>query len=621
MKKFFILFFLISSFAYSQENFWSPYVINYKISNLIKTKHEVFYAVSDTSLLKSPDYGISWTVIYRAPNCPSSRLRVSISNELTTQNTIIINQYCNSGPQPVKISIDEGQNWYDLVYPGGNLRNAVISSDGKIYIVSDSLYFSTDKGISWNNINLPFDGTLGGQLEIDSDNNIYISEYFLVYINPYTVYPVYVTFMSSNGGVNWDEIYHGGQGWIVGDLNVPTPNDCFISIYRYGYSSQVKHYKNNSIRTYQLHGVNSVVVKENDEIFTSGTDGILYSLSNGQNWDTLNTGLPGSTYGLIDDSLGFLYTCTDDGIFKSNFRIIKISSIPQIVFNDTKISDTTYKEITLTNHYSFDLVIDSLKCTSDLFFISFNNDSVIVANDSINVIVGFTPYTYGEFSDNIILYSNDIIGSVKIFGISPIPTLIQLPFDAFGQVVLGDTVIRSVPFSSESINLIRIDSIFIRKNTEFFLEAIQYPVYIESNDTLSIDVNFSPSSQGLKFDTLVVLSNCTNSPFELKLFGQGKNPTDVKVDDEVIKEYYLSSNYPNPFNPVTTIEYAVPYSSLVTIKVYNLLGEELEVLVNEVKEMGRYKITFDGKNLTSGIYFYLMQAGHFNQVKKFILIK
>jgi PKD repeat protein len=86
-------------------------------------------------------------------------------------------------------------------------------------------------------------------------------------------------------------------------------------------------------------------------------------------------------------------------------------------------------------------------------------------------------------------------------------------------------------------------------------------------------------------------------------------------------EFNLSQNYPNPFNPVTLIKYQVPEVSLVSIKVYDVIGREIAVLVNEVKNPGNYQISFDSANLASGVYFYKMIAGDFSSVRKMNLLK
>ena len=94
-----------------------------------------------------------------------------------------------------------------------------------------------------------------------------------------------------------------------------------------------------------------------------------------------------------------------------------------------------------------------------------------------------------------------------------------------------------------------------------------------------------------------------------------------ETEENIPSEFDLSQNYPNPFNPVTSIKYQVPEASLVSIKVYDLIGRELKVLVNEVKQPGTYQVNFDSGNFASGVYFYKMIAGDFSSVKKMNLLK
>jgi hypothetical protein len=100
--------------------------------------------------------------------------------------------------------------------------------------------------------------------------------------------------------------------------------------------------------------------------------------------------------------------------------------------------------------------------------------------------------------------------------------------------------------------------------------------------------------------------------------------TVVSVGDEEIqipKKFILNQNFPNPFNPSTTIRYQMPDAGFVTLKVFDVLGREVSTLVDEYRNAGRYEVEFDGSNLASGIYFYKIQAGEFVQTRKMILIK
>jgi len=86
-------------------------------------------------------------------------------------------------------------------------------------------------------------------------------------------------------------------------------------------------------------------------------------------------------------------------------------------------------------------------------------------------------------------------------------------------------------------------------------------------------------------------------------------------------QFNLSQNYPNPFNPSTKISYQLPVKSLVTLRVYDIIGREVATLVNEQQNPGLYDVTFDGSWLASGVYFYRIEAGTFIQTKKFVLLK
>jgi hypothetical protein len=82
-----------------------------------------------------------------------------------------------------------------------------------------------------------------------------------------------------------------------------------------------------------------------------------------------------------------------------------------------------------------------------------------------------------------------------------------------------------------------------------------------------------------------------------------------------------SFDYPNPFNPTTTIHYSFPSGDFLTIKVDNMLGQEVATVVNEEKGPGSYQVQFDGTGLSSGVYFYRLQAEEFVDTKKLVLVK
>ena len=95
----------------------------------------------------------------------------------------------------------------------------------------------------------------------------------------------------------------------------------------------------------------------------------------------------------------------------------------------------------------------------------------------------------------------------------------------------------------------------------------------------------------------------------------------VKAEIQTPSEYYLSHNYPNPFNPVTSIKYALPEAARVKVAVYNTLGQVVEVLVDSEMEAGNHTVSWNSENNASGIYFYRIVTKDFIATKRMVLMK
>ena len=113
----------------------------------------------------------------------------------------------------------------------------------------------------------------------------------------------------------------------------------------------------------------------------------------------------------------------------------------------------------------------------------------------------------------------------------------------------------------------------------------------------------------------LVCTSTYSNEVNLTLTGVKSNGTGIP------DKFDVSQNYPNPFNPSTVITYQVPVSSVVTLKVYDMLGKEIRTLVNESKNAGYYSAVFVASNLPSGVYFYRMQAGKYSETKKLTVLK
>ena len=136
-----------------------------------------------------------------------------------------------------------------------------------------------------------------------------------------------------------------------------------------------------------------------------------------------------------------------------------------------------------------------------------------------------------------------------------------------------------------------------------------------------MSVNFANSNKGIAVGeaSTTLITNDGGQTWGSQQNNPGRNNLSPVVNNK--KNFRLNQNYPNPFNPSTTINYNLPVDSKVSIKVYDLVGKVVAELVNGIQSAGNHSINFNAKNLTSGIYFYRINAGNYSDVKKMILIK
>ncbi len=146
-----------------------------------------------------------------------------------------------------------------------------------------------------------------------------------------------------------------------------------------------------------------------------------------------------------------------------------------------------------------------------------------------------------------------------------------------------------------------------------------------TDTTLTVaTINFSKikSSEGLDIQPIMMQFFSPGSATIWSVGTWNDEPlTSVDKSENPPSKFELMQNYPNPFNPSTTIKYQIPSNSMVTIKIYNVLGQEVKTLVNQMKNPGNYEVQFNANNLASGTYIYRLQAGPLVQVKKMLLLK
>ncbi len=226
-----------------------------------------------------------------------------------------------------------------------------------------------------------------------------------------------------------------------------------------------------------------------------------------------------------------------------------------------------------------------------------------------------------SITDSLIYKRLDLlIGSTNLMNDTPINFF---PFN-FKVYFLDKSVLLDT-FQLE-LNIIRNDSVF--SSSVYDIDKDSFTVFIPLDSTV-LQINDTIAYRVFVSDT-TIFHNSNYYPY----IGYKK----IKVlsaitgvsDNSVLNKFHLLQNYPNPFNPTTKIKYAIPASlnpskggTLIQLKIYDVLGNEIATLVNKEQSPGEYEVEFDvGKyNLSSGVYFYQLNAGGFISTKKMILLR
>ena len=263
-----------------------------------------------------------------------------------------------------------------------------------------------------------------------------------------------------------------------------------------------------------------------------------------------------------------------------------------------KIDNNEFTKISELNNQTFDFIDNSIK-----YSIYSNNSTVSYMVKSYNgaesspTNVAFPDY-YIEFDwNNGLIFTNN--GSHPKLVWVPHPTFNAAKYRVYRAV--SNNPVNPASLSYNLIHQTENSSTF--EFTDYavtILPGYQYAYYYV--------VGWNGSNESVK-------TNYVGTPAEFQ------KPLIPELNQEIPKDFALYQNYPNPFNPRTKISYSIKDEGFVTLKVYDVLGNEVATLVDELRNAGSYEVDFDASQLSSGVYFYKLQAGDFVQAKKMLLMK
>jgi uncharacterized Ntn-hydrolase superfamily protein len=232
----------------------------------------------------------------------------------------------------------------------------------------------------------------------------------------------------------------------------------------------------------------------------------------------------------------------------------------------------------------------------------------------LQIVVGNTPINKDPIDSLQTLFNNWKL--VKFNIVDPFLSLIEIDPDTIPANGTSQSIITIIP-KNNSDTLLTSGKQIIPSNTG----AGTLGSVIDLGDGTYEAAITSPIAEGSDTISAVVISGTDTVTIFWKAVVIYANP--VSIDDKPISpnEFYLYQNSPNPFNPSTRIMFQIPYMSLVTLKIFDVLGNEVIILVNEEKQPGIYEIDFNNQQISSGVYYYQIKAGNFIETKKMILLR
>lgn len=555
------------------------------------------FAATSSGHFKSTNLGTSWTQVKTTNSL--SEAPYSITSANGNIYTVSYNGGINSGKDTIYKSTNNGETWI-------NIKNNLPASVYGRYLMAygdtvffgmqgDGMFRSTNAGQTWhidtvglNNKRTQsgfIDGSMiysGGAAEFGGTGGLYVS---------------------TNNGNTWTRKFinlHNGMvtGFVrVGEklfASVSGNNEkgIFISSDRgftWTKSSSGLIFSGNAVTISNL-------IEKKGILFGGGatnvSQGIYTSVDTGATWVQANTGLPNfsTVYTFFIDA-DTLYAGLKEGLYRTTNNGT----------NWTKWGTG----IAATNIYGVAIKNDTMYAAngSSNIYRSINRGQTWVAVKTNQTI--YVPYKLFVYGDKLLTITGTNQGNLYWCADTG-ATWTELNASVFGSNAQALHIVNNNMISQVSGKGMQLST-----NGGSTWTQINQGLYKGTTQTLTAsyvawDMLYSNATEGGVVRRALV-------DFGVTKVEQNKN--------EVPSTLLLSQNYPNPFNPTTNIEFQIPLSGFVTLKVYDAMGREVATLVNEQMNVGSYKTAFNGARLSSGVYFYRLKVGSFFETKRMLLLK
>jgi photosystem II stability/assembly factor-like uncharacterized protein len=610
----------------------------------------VFLGTSGGGLFKSTDRGNNWIRLTGYPSSECWTIAIDDSNFIFAGDGDLGGVYK---------SIDEGNTWTQVLPSSVAPLSIKINNEGTIFVgARDNFYNSTDNGQSWNSYYYGLDNQIISSILTISGSQIYVGTGY--YSSGNGVY------YSPDDGITW--IQKGLNGKVIYSLT----SDQFGAIYVATKFDGVYKTTDDGLTWQQINkGIENKnifrvqFIPNNILLACSESEGGIYkSYDYGESWEISGVVAGTMREGFITND-GDIYSAVDGGIQKFEYKngtwnIFGLQEVRDILIDRDSVlfAGTRWNGI----------------------FKSSDNGNTWVQTSSIGGI-GIEFFTMGLYPDNsILLGTNDYIKISTDKGMSWNSITNLLPDAIIRNLIIGEdrkiyvtsgTTLCKADDLQSNFNILK-DSLYAPDRNGlalglngliFFSDSYFNQGIFRSSDYGNswFKISDRPASSISVKDNKYIVTGHNNGeimfssdkgdswqiisnelPFYSTIFwsqidrngflycaasGAGvfkSNSTVTSIEDVFNSEidgFELYNNFPNPFNSITHIKYTVPTSGNITLKIYDIMGQEVATLIDHYINKGIYEVVFQPNKLVSGVYFYAIRSGDFVSTKKLILLK
>lgn len=382
------------------------------------------------------------------------------------------------------------------------------------------------------------------------------------------------------------------------------------------------------------------LAKDNQEnIYAGGLTGtnsrIWKSTNAGMSWDTIYIGSGATMWDFGFDGLGNIYVANfSNGLLKSTNTGANFSVIPLSVFNNKNLQGVECGRngyVFVTTSSGFFRSTDFGQTFTEIALTGLNCLPVLVDKNSTNIIyagvssaagtgIGFYRSTdFGlTFSSNLNPGKNGYNLFQRNNGdLYMITTTSPYNFDKSTNKGLTWTTVSNLPQAQRGITVSGLNTFYTSGNGGVFRSLNNGQSFENFNFTISA----TPVLSFQYFAVLYIAVGTSGASSGGVWIYPEAAIQSTNGENENAVGYNLFQNYPNPFNPNTVINYSVIENLFVTLKVYDILGNEISTLVNERRSAGNHSVEWDASGYPSGVYYYKIQSGNFISTKKMLLVK